>query len=116
MQSQQTYVVFTACDVHAIVHVVLRARIQEPLKWTLLFKGIGAYPQLFEALNSMLTRNTLNPADMATVSLSGNSTGVPLNYSDRSYTHVYICIHAYIHNMHMSGLVCSSDTSYLLVC
>lgn len=42
-------------------------KIQEPLKWTLLFKGIGAYPQLFEAMTSMLTRNTLNPADMATV-------------------------------------------------
>ena len=51
-------------------------RIQEPLKWTLLLKGAGAYHLLFEALNSMLARNVLNPADMAMVPKGGGGTPV----------------------------------------
>ena len=32
---------------------------------TLNFGGVGAYPRLFEALGAMLSRGTLNPADIS---------------------------------------------------
>lgn len=37
----------------------------EVTNMTLNFRGVGAYPRLFEALAAMLSRNTLNPADIS---------------------------------------------------
>lgn len=39
----------------------------EVTNMTLNFRGAGLYPRLFEALAAMLSRNTLNPADISTL-------------------------------------------------
>ena len=53
--------------------------------------AVGTYSRLFEALSSMLSRNTLNPADISIVSaLFGHDTILPFIFA--FFSHILFCL------------------------